>query len=71
MQHVEKDPALCGLLDAQIPMGRRGEVDDVGPTVVFLASPAARYMTGQMIYVDGGITAQQTIWELPGAMGRD
>ncbi len=63
---IEKDPALCKLLDAQIPLGRRGELDDVGPVAVFLASPAAKYITGEMIYVDGGIAAQQTIWEVRG-----
>ncbi len=62
---VGVDSTLCRLIEAQIPLGRRGELDDVGPVAVFLASPAARYMTGQMIYVDGGITAQQIVWEMP------
>lgn len=60
---IEKDSALCRLLDSQIPMGRRGELDDVGPVATFLASPAAKYITGQILYIDGGIIAQQTIWE--------
>lgn len=62
---VEKDAGLVKLMTAQIPMGRIGELDDVGPVAAFLASPAAKYITGQMLYVDGGITAQQTIWEYP------
>ena len=70
-KHVENDPALCRLLEAQIPMGRRGEPGDVGPVAVFLASPAAGYMTGQMVYIDGGITAQQTVWEMPDGTGAD
>jgi 3-oxoacyl-[acyl-carrier protein] reductase/pyridoxal 4-dehydrogenase len=35
---------------------RRGEVDDIAPTVAFLASEEARWVTGQMIVVDGGHT---------------
>ena len=40
---------------AQIPMGTFGEVDDVAQTAVFLASDQARYITGQVICVDGGM----------------
>ena len=38
-----------------IPMGRVGEPDDIADVIVFLASPAARYMTGQTVVVDGGL----------------
>lgn len=38
-----------------IPMGRVGEPDDIADVAVFLASHAARYMTGQTIVVDGGL----------------
>lgn len=40
---------------AFIPMGRIGEPADVADVIYFLASPAARYMTGQIITVDGGL----------------
>jgi len=39
----------------QIPMGCIGKAEDVAPAVVFLASPSARYITGQVIAVDGGM----------------
>lgn len=42
----------------RIPLGRFGEVGEISAVVAFLASPEASYMTGQIIYVDGGITAQ-------------
>lgn len=38
-----------------IPMGRVGEADDIADVIVFLASDAARYLTGQVVTVDGGL----------------
>lgn len=40
---------------ATIPLGRFGEVEDIAETVVFLASDKAKYITGQVVCVDGGI----------------
>jgi 3-oxoacyl-[acyl-carrier protein] reductase len=39
-----------------IPLGSFGETKDIAEMVAFLASPAARYITGQVIAVDGGMT---------------
>ena len=39
-----------------IPMGRFGDPDDVARAVLFLASKKARYITGQVLVVDGGLT---------------
>jgi 3-oxoacyl-[acyl-carrier protein] reductase len=44
-------------LEAQIPAGRQGDPEDVAGTILFLASPAARYVTGTQLVVDGGYTA--------------
>ncbi len=41
-----------------VPLGRVGYPDDVAPAVLFLASDEARYITGQVIAVDGGMLAQ-------------
>lgn len=42
-------------LSAQIPLGRLGSADEVAAAVVFLASPAAAYITGETIHVNGGM----------------
>ena len=39
-----------------VPLGRVGRLKEVGYLAVFLASPAAAYVTGQCITVDGGLT---------------
>jgi NAD(P)-dependent dehydrogenase (short-subunit alcohol dehydrogenase family) len=39
---------------ARIPLGRMGEPDDIATGVLFLASPAASYVTGSLLVVDGG-----------------
>jgi len=39
----------------QIPLGSFGEADDIAGAALYLASPAARYVTGQVLTVDGGM----------------
>jgi 3-oxoacyl-[acyl-carrier protein] reductase len=40
---------------AQTPLGRIGQVDDISPAAIFLASPDSKYMTGQTLNISGGI----------------
>ena len=54
----ERAQAALAAANAQIPLGRFGTPDDIAPAAVFLASDAARYITGITILVDGGRMAQ-------------
>lgn len=49
-----EDPALYNRILASIPFGRLGEPEEVADVALFLASPLARWVTGQTIVVDGG-----------------
>lgn len=42
---------------ARLPLGRLGEPEDLAGVLLFLASPASDFCTGQVVYVDGGYTA--------------
>jgi len=48
-------PAGAEKAGAFIPMGRIGEPEEIADVILFLASQSARYMTGQVVVVDGGL----------------
>ena len=52
------DPVRMEQLSVRIPAGRWGQPEDIGNVVVFLASPAAAYVHGQVLAVDGGWLAR-------------
>jgi NAD(P)-dependent dehydrogenase (short-subunit alcohol dehydrogenase family) len=52
------DPATHASYVRQIPMGRVGAPDDLIGALLFLASPASDFVTGQTVVVDGGFTAR-------------
>jgi len=54
---IKTQPQLYQKVIDRMPLGRLGELDDLTGPLVFLASPAAKFITGQTLYVDGGYTA--------------
>ncbi|MGO8800814.1 MAG: SDR family NAD(P)-dependent oxidoreductase [Roseiarcus sp.] len=52
----ETRPDVIQAIVANIPMGRTGEPAEIGPLAVYLASPAAAYVTGAAFVIDGGYT---------------
>ena len=53
---VRERPELMKEVEGQVPMGRLGEPDEIGPLAVYLASEASGYMTGATLVIDGGYT---------------
>lgn len=57
-----RDPQAAKRRGAAVPLGRTGSAADIAPVAVFLLGDAARYVTGQVIAVDGGLgVALQTL----------
>jgi NAD(P)-dependent dehydrogenase (short-subunit alcohol dehydrogenase family) len=56
-QPLWSDPETLKQLESEIPLGRLAETGDITGSVLFLASDASSYITGQTIIVDGGLSA--------------
>ncbi|MBN2028515.1 MAG: SDR family oxidoreductase [Actinobacteria bacterium] len=56
-EYITKSPELTEAIVARTPLGRMGKVDELAEAVAYLASDAADYITGQVIYIDGGWAA--------------
>ena len=56
-ERLDQPDYLAGVLE-RIPAGKVGTIDDVAGAVIYLASPAADMVTGHVLVVDGGWTAQ-------------
>jgi NAD(P)-dependent dehydrogenase (short-subunit alcohol dehydrogenase family) len=52
----ETRPDVIAAFVQNVPMGRPGDPDEIGPLAVYLASPAAAYVTGAAFVIDGGYT---------------
>lgn len=52
-----RDEAFDAWVRRRTPAGRWGRIEELGPATVFLASDEASFITGQVLFVDGGLTA--------------
>ncbi|MFH1982622.1 MAG: glucose 1-dehydrogenase [Pseudomonadota bacterium] len=56
VKQIANDPERLAFINARTPMGRWGRLEEIEGIVVFLASPASDFITGQSIAIDGGWT---------------
>jgi gluconate 5-dehydrogenase len=53
-----KDQSFSGWLTGRTPLGRWGDLEELQGAAIFLASDAASFVTGHVLYVDGGVTSR-------------
>jgi len=62
----ELGPEYRASMEASIPLGRLGDVEDIGNACLFLATKEAGYITGQTLVVDGGQVLPESLAALAG-----
>ena len=65
LEHVAADPAIKETLERNTPLRRLGEPEDVASAVLYLASRASSYVTGQVLPVDGGVVSSNLPMPFP------
>ena len=68
-EKIWSDSTMRNWGEGRIPLGRLATPEDMVGTAIFLAAPASDYVTGQIIYVDGGFMAGN-FWPLPSATSK-
>jgi NAD(P)-dependent dehydrogenase (short-subunit alcohol dehydrogenase family) len=58
LETADDPPAIAAAIQAEHPLGRWASAEEVARSIVFLASDAARFITGSVVPVDGGYTAR-------------
>ncbi|KAG0252290.1 hypothetical protein DFQ27_008167 [Actinomortierella ambigua] len=56
--HAAETPQASAFMASLSPMNRLGEIDDIVPVIEFIASPASKWVSGQTIFVNGGVIAR-------------
>ena len=56
-RHLVADNTFTAWVEGRVPLGRWGKVEELVGAAIFLASDAASFVTGHVLYVDGGVTA--------------
>lgn len=59
VQAAAADPQFLKMVTGRIPLGRTAEAGEIADAVLYLASPRSSFITGQILFVDGGVTASQ------------
>ncbi|HEY9563244.1 MAG TPA: SDR family oxidoreductase, partial [Nocardioides sp.] len=65
LEFVAGVPEMMDQLETKTPLGRVGEAEDIAAGVLYLASPAGKYVTGKLLEIDGGIQAPNLDLNLP------
>ncbi|MEO9140513.1 MAG: SDR family oxidoreductase [Jatrophihabitans sp.] len=65
LEVVAANPDMKAALERNTPLGRIGDPEDIAAAVLYLASPAAAYVTGQVLAVDGGLVTSNLAMPFP------